>query len=251
MSNLITTEGVYGVRESGLIVPKEHAEIKVASPTSGIVLDPVCGSGTVADSAANVCRRFIVIDRNHDAVETTKNRLPVYVRKRTFMVEWFEDQQVFYDDPMAWDCGYNFIVRGDCIDVLRSMPDSFIALVYADPPFNANRKFINKKTGQGFSDIWKFDEEAEKRLEEIKTIGVSDTSYFADKTESVREKKRDGLVKFIEYMLSQDWKDRASYLTWCILLLLECRRVLGDYDWSFKEWNGVVEPVKQMWVQSR
>ena len=59
MSNLITPEGVYGVRESGLIVPKEHAEIKVASPTSGIVLDPVCGSGTVADSAAKECRRVL------------------------------------------------------------------------------------------------------------------------------------------------------------------------------------------------
>ena len=33
----------------------------------------------------------------------------------------------------------NRVVRGECLDVLRAMPDASVDLVYIDPPFNTGR----------------------------------------------------------------------------------------------------------------
>ena len=210
--------GRYGYRETGLIVPRDQAEVRVAAPDADIVLDPVCGSGTAAVAASEACRRFIVIDRNPVAIETTFDRLSPHVRRRTARVEWLKDRHEFARDPMLWDCGWNFAVRADAIACMRSMPDSFVALVVADPPFNAGREFRNAE-GEGFSDIWRWDAAAEERLEEI---GRMPEDRFAS--------SRAAVLLTIEACREMGSGDRASYLTWMTLLLVECRRVMGSWE---------------------
>ena len=218
------TKGLYGLKESGLIVPQEHAEVRVASPKADIVLDPVCGSGTTAVSASQLNRRFICIDKSQDAVDITWSRLSLHVRNRTVRSNFFLDKYHFEKDPMLWDCGYNFLVCGDAIEVLRSMPESFVALVYADPPFNAGKNFVDKKTGVGFSDIWHWDDDAKARLKELKRMP-------ADRFDSGKSGKIAMLMGIQAAKIGHS-KAMASYLTWCALLLIECRRVMGSYEYE-------------------
>lgn len=137
--------GVYGFTEKGLIVPCALAEVKVDSANADIVLDPVCGSGTTARAASDNCRRFICIDLSPDAIDITWRRLHWAVKQRTVIVHFALEKKLFLTDPMLWDSGCNFLVLGDCVDVMRTMPDSFVALIYADPPFNSNREYRNKE----------------------------------------------------------------------------------------------------------
>jgi DNA modification methylase len=46
-----------------------------SSPPKGIVLDPMCGSGTTCLAAKKLGRRFIGIDINKKYVKLAKNRL--------------------------------------------------------------------------------------------------------------------------------------------------------------------------------
>lgn len=225
----MTWRGVYGFNDAGLIVPQDQATIRVAAPDADLLLDPVCGSGTSAAAAAGLCRRFIAIDREQAAVSTTFERLPWYVQRQTARVEWLVDRHRFLRDPAVWDCGANFVVRGDCIAVLRSMPDSFVALVVADPPFNAGRDFRNK-AGEGFSDVWEWDTAAEQRLAEIEATDCTTNRYLAGKTAADRESAREALLLTVRSSLLMGAADRASYLTWAGLLLMESRRVMGSYD---------------------
>ena len=217
----MTRASGYGLRKSGLTVPATMAEIRVASKAADIVLDPVCGSGTTAEAASKLHRRFICIDQSADAVEITWSRLSPAVAGQTRRVEWLRDAELFRADPMLWDSGPNFLVRGDCVAVLRSMPDSFVALVYADPPFNAGREFRNRD-GVGFSDIWAWDDDAEKRMADCRGLPASG---FAD-----GERGKQGLLLGIEAARLTGGDDMASYLTWVALLVFECRRVMGSWE---------------------
>ena len=154
-------------------------------------------------------------------MEITWNRLKPEVQQRTRRIEWMKDRFDFEADPMLWDHGPNYVVRGDCIAVMRSMPESFVTLVIADPPFNANREFRNRK-GEGFSDVWRWDAAAEDRLREIEDLPKEG---FGGKN------GKEALLAGIEAARLMDPK-LASYLTWCALLLFECRRVMGDYEYD-------------------
>lgn len=49
--------------------------VRLATPTGGAVLDPMCGSGTTVAAALNAGRRAIGIDRSEVAVSTARRRL--------------------------------------------------------------------------------------------------------------------------------------------------------------------------------
>ncbi len=54
----------------------------------------------------------------------------------------------------------NKIINGDCIEILRSIPDNSIDMTFADPPFNLRKKYNNYKDSLEFqkylewSDTW-------------------------------------------------------------------------------------------------
>ena len=49
--------------------------IQASSNKEDLIFDPFCGSGTTIDAAESLNRRWIGIDQNEQAIETTENRL--------------------------------------------------------------------------------------------------------------------------------------------------------------------------------
>ena len=37
----------------------------------------------------------------------------------------------------------NKIINGDCLELLKKIPDNSIDMTFADPPFNLNKKYVN------------------------------------------------------------------------------------------------------------
>ncbi len=70
----------------------------------------------------------------------------------------------------------NALYYGDCLDWMRQWPDESFDLIYLDPPFNSNEDYnviIRKGNGipaqmRAFSDTWKWDSAAAKRVKQIK-----------------------------------------------------------------------------------
>ena len=54
------------------------------------------------------------------------------------------------------------LYTGDNLDVMRSLPDSIVDLVYLDPPFNSNRSYAapigSEAAGAAFKDTWTLDD---------------------------------------------------------------------------------------------
>ena len=52
--------------------------VKVSSPPGGVVLDCFAGSGTTGEAAAKLGRKFILVDRNIEAIDVMRERLGPY-----------------------------------------------------------------------------------------------------------------------------------------------------------------------------
>ena len=91
--------------------------------------------------------------------------------------------------PLTYDkrC---YLIRNDCLDELKKMPDEIIDLVYADPPFNSNKYYNILFNGEdkeveriGFMDIWaggmdSYIAEMEKISKEIHRVLKSTGSFY-------------------------------------------------------------------------
>jgi site-specific DNA-methyltransferase (adenine-specific) len=53
----------------------------------------------------------------------------------------------------------NQIIQGDCIDLLKSVPDDFVDMSFADPPFNLNKKYGSSSDDLKTEDYLKWCEE--------------------------------------------------------------------------------------------
>lgn len=198
-----------------------------------MVLDPLCGSGTTAVAAAKLGRRFIVIDENKPAIDLTLNRLLMLQQSGEYRKTLKADGGVpninvldftGYDGPLAvtdtWNNGDNFVVQGDALQVMRTMPDSFVSVVYADPPYGSQRQYRGKRGG--FDDRWTWDDAAEVRLEEIRNL-PTDSAVAEPEVAAT----------FLELVNATQPK-LASYLTWMTLLMVECRRVMGETSLTYR-----------------
>lgn len=68
--------------------------IKSSCPPDGVVLDPMCGSGTTLVVAKKLGRRWVGIDINPDYVEMTKARLSAVPERLTkFLCEWIKEEE--------------------------------------------------------------------------------------------------------------------------------------------------------------
>jgi len=47
---------------------------------------------------------------------------------------------------------FNQIVQGDCLDMLRQLPDDSVDMAFADPPFNLNKKYGSYKDRRAYND---------------------------------------------------------------------------------------------------
>ena len=252
------------VKPPKLVKPHTLSEMPIRY-CGDMVLDPVCGSGTTAEAALSLQRRFIVIDMNPFAYETTQKRVQAWLDKYGGTRQYSKalgrhtavvscdlssiPRQPYGNDEcnsnIKYTLGDNFILLGDCIAVMRTIPDGAADLIYADPPFNANKEFRNKD-GEGFSDIWRWDSDAEARLEEIKGLNVVEVEgRIAEKTgerfgkrERERAAAKPGMLamqiemaKQLDEMTGKD-TGMASYLSFAALLLFECHRLCGGTEWE-------------------
>ncbi len=79
----------------------------------------------------------------------------------------------------------NTLYYGDCLDVMRDFPDECVDLIYLDPPFNSKRRYNEVFKGSGlsidpqikaFDDIWDWNEQSAKRVEELKSAPANPAS---------------------------------------------------------------------------
>jgi DNA modification methylase len=45
----------------------------------------------------------------------------------------------------------NSVIQGDCLDVMRNIPDDAVDVTFADPPFNLKKKYNGYKDNQEFN----------------------------------------------------------------------------------------------------
>ena len=178
-----------------------------------LVLDPMCGSGTTCVAARQLGRRYLGIDSSPQAISVTHERLgelgahpPVLIHPAA---------------PDNWDDGRNRLVLGNTREVLESLPEGFVDLIYIDPPFGT-------KADKAFGITWKWDESADKNLDR-----------FSEKINTALE-----LASFIKPGIEKNhpftlllqqleiWRAgqpaRAAYLVWIAEILCELKRVLRD-----------------------
>ena len=51
----------------------------------------------------------------------------------------------------------NKIIEGDCLDIMKSIPDNSIDITFADPPFNLKKKYNGYKDSKEFDEYLKIE----------------------------------------------------------------------------------------------
>ena len=95
------------------------------------------------------------------------------------------------------------IHQGDCLEIMRGMPDCSVDAVVTDPPYSSGGFSRDDKSGN-----------PEDKYQQSQTMKSYPT-------------------------FSGDSRDQRSYLVWCSLWMSECWRVLrpGGYFLSFTDWR--------------
>lgn len=104
----------------------------------------------------------------------------------------------------------NTLYYGDCLEVMADWPDECIDLIYLDPPFNSNVAHnIIFGTGDGdkggrmaqsvaFSDTWKWDRQARKRVDALKNAPAHEASRVIRGLEVILGES--GMLAYVSYM---------------------------------------------------
>ena len=117
----------------------------------------------------------------------------------------------------------NTLYYGDCLQILKELPDACVDLVYLDPPFNSNRDynaFFSSPTGgknsaqiTAFEDTWHWGEQAEVEYHQL--LHNPNAGQLAET-----------LMPALRSFLGEN--DMMAYLTMMASRLVEMRRVLKD-----------------------
>ena len=79
------------------------------------------------------------------------------------------------EELKTWEDGINQVICGDCIELIKKMPDKCVDLVLTDPPYgiNYNNEKLNRKSSMKFEDIENDNKEIdyEKLIKELQRIG--------------------------------------------------------------------------------
>ncbi|MDE0184682.1 MAG: site-specific DNA-methyltransferase [Candidatus Poribacteria bacterium] len=114
----------------------------------------------------------------------------------------------------------NTLYYGDCLEVMRSFPSDSIDLIYLDPPFNSDEKYHTIFEGSGlnidvqikaFDDMWLWDADSEKRVQDIKNAVANPASK---------------VITAFELCIPET--PMLSYTSYMAQRLFEMRRVLKD-----------------------
>lgn len=107
----------------------------------------------------------------------------------------------------------NTLYTGDCLLVMNGLNNSFVDLVYLDPPFNSKRMYSapigSKAAGASFKDMWSWQDVDEICLEHM----IDDYPQ---------------LVRYIVSIEHSHGKPMMAYITYMAQRLIEARRLMKD-----------------------
>lgn len=118
-------------------------------------------------------------------------------------------------------CMNNTLHYGDCLNILREMPENCVDLIYLDPPFNSNRDYnaffrggkdaANAAQIMAFEDTWHWGPQAEREFGEL--LSNPNSGHLGET-----------LMPVLRSFLGEN--DMMAYLTMMASRLVELRRVL-------------------------
>lgn len=109
----------------------------------------------------------------------------------------------------------NQLYYGDCLTIMRDMPQSSVDLVYLDPPFNSNRDYnaiYKDETGrplpdqiEAFSDLWTLDDAREQAIRnmpvQMRETGIEDeAAEFWKIWAGALRKTQPRMLAYLSYM---------------------------------------------------
>ena len=155
----------WNYRKNRLAIPAWH-ELGEVKKSGSMVLDPMCGGSTTCYVALTTGRRFIGIDINPWAIECAWHRCQEAIEKgdavpmrakngephKIIVKQVFKSEAglavpAFRHKPIDWDSGHSYLIHGDCLQILQTMPKEIVDLIYIDPPFNSDKDY---KAGETF-----------------------------------------------------------------------------------------------------
>jgi len=139
--------------------------VKLQSNKGDTVLDPFNGSGTTAQACFEEGRNYIGCEMNQEYINISKMRLG--------MPEDYPEHDKWGKDEIKF-------LLGDCIEMMKTIPDNSIDCVITDPPYAiAIAKWDTFQTMQHFAD---FTEEWGKECYRILKPGGTISSFNAART---------------------------------------------------------------------
>lgn len=172
-------------------------------------------------------RRFIIIEELHDIHALLREVADHDKRKgaRITYVDLSKIQSRPFRPSVSVEYPYNFwgngdsyLVLGDPVAVLRTIPDDTVHKIYRDSPFHAT---FSPATS------WQWDDHAKQRLAELERI---------HRRRLLLEGRAKAKLPDVQLMLDyirqtkQMEKTLASYMTWVSLAVIECYRIAGKRE---------------------
>jgi len=95
------------------------------------------------------------------------------------------------------------VYLGDCIEIMRQIPDGKVDLVFADPPFNIGIKYDNYNDGRSYEDYYSWSEE-----------WIAQTCRLLKKTGSIYVAINDEFVAEINIILKKQGLYFRNWIIW-------------------------------------
>lgn len=183
---------------------------------------------TLAHTAQALQRRRFVIIEEQTKIYTFLQRIADYQRSKGARISEVDLSQIQHrtfrpsvpiEYPYSFWCnGDSYLVLGQPISVLRTMPDDIIQHVYKDSPFHSSFAPLQ---------VWNWNDQAKQREEELKRI---------HRRRLLLERRNKNLIPDVQFILDyirsirKIHKPFASYITWIAIALLECFRIAGKRE---------------------
>ena len=108
----------------------------------------------------------------------------------------------------------NQLYYGDCLTIMKEMPQASVDLIYLDPPFNSKRAYnaiYKDETGrplpdqiEAFCDMWEMDQERERAIREMprqmSAAGLDEAAQLWGALPGVLRARRPDLLAYLSYM---------------------------------------------------
>lgn len=130
-----------------------------------------------------------------------------------------KDNAVIYQSAKTIDDFINRVIEGDCIEVMKTIPDNSIDLIFADPPFNIGLKYDSYNDKRSYEDYYNWSanwiSETYRILKKTGTIYIAIGDEFAAEINLILKKTgfnfRNWLIWYYTFGQNQRKKFNRSH----------------------------------------